>query len=136
MSKTKQILAILFPNGIWYTYWPCGFILLIQFLFAAMTVFTGASDWFLFVDCLCIASALRSFYSTYKLRAQMRAHDEFMQGVFDAVRPQLETLHREAMQSAFNPASFLELSEQSCKIISAEVERRKNLARVSKIDKL
>jgi hypothetical protein len=135
MSKTKQIWAILFPNGIWYTYYPCAFFLLMQFLCAAMTIVTGASDWFLFVNCLCIASSLRSFYSTYKIRAKVRAHDEFMQGVFDAVRPQLESLHRDAMQNGFDPASFLELSEQSCKIISEEVKRRKNLARVSKTGK-
>jgi hypothetical protein len=133
MSKTKQILAILFPRGIFFTYIP-SFLC----LFAACNViYIANGNWSLFAGCLSLALSFRIFYTVYLWRKARFADEALTTAVFDTVRPQLEALYNEALQNmnGFDPEVFFGLQEQSYKIIDAEFERRKSLAEVSKTGK-
>lgn len=138
MSKTKQIIEILFPNGWWNTYFPACLCLAVSVLAMTMYFHGGLNKpWILLLNCISLTLSLRMLYKTYKRRQRIDAEEQFMQAVFLAVRPELERLHEDALNSpdGFNPRVFFELMEQSKEVIDAEIARRKNLAILSSSDK-
>lgn len=137
MNKLKQIWAILFPNGFYFTYGPA-MLCFTYSVFALCSCYVmNGGDLLMFINFGTLALSFRFFYTTYQYRKVKRAHEAMMVEVFNTVRPELQALfHRYMIDGEGDLQALALMGQESHEIISREVHRRRNHSRVPKPDKL
>lgn len=137
MNKAKQIWAILFPDGLLFSYFPAGICIGANGFLAFFDATGGASDLLLLVNCIGIVGGLKIGFDTWRYKRHVRAEQEFIRSVLEDLTPQLKQIHTEFMNApdCMSANKIFEMMAKSHTLIDEEVKRRRSPAQQSKLDK-